>query len=467
MHIPALTYSVTRDYPYRWYTPAIVLVIVIATVLFSFLNFVSSGYTLQAQYLSSPDAAWTSSTWLSNWPPSLVGDNKVSCQSTPLAVGASVKTTHGVFEWQNSRVVLHLDNGTRGAAALIYKAGQLQDCGLHSIDLKMTTDDWGQRAVDGTVGTSVQLIGRVWCSVVDDDHGKALVNLSAIWRGAIWGVFEATLEEDDYPSRWWSRTLLYFSGFLVQDWWQQTYPDAFSTDAPFTTTLFYSEQAFDGHFSIQEDASFISNASAVAVGRRFDSSSEDLHSVARSWAELFTSAMWTDLGQSQQPNIFGDFERLRSYAPNISSVLDKGKDAGLSSSSDWHKQFAEIQRIFPNHDSLRTLMESSSAQLNIEPAIFETNYLCQVPVRKPWGNLITSILVADLVFLRALWSLLGFAAAHFAKRKTATGNVCEACVQRTGNANEIYGGDRVRGDYSALPLDFIQSGKRTSNERPT
>lgn len=147
------------------------------------------------------------------------------------------------------------------------------------------------------------------------------------------------------------------------------------------------------------------------------------------------------------------------------SFLDKGEDVGLSSSTDWHKQLAEIQRIFPDHDFVQTLMESSSAQLKIELAIFETNYLCQVPVRKPWGNLVTSILVADLVSLRALWSLIGFAASHFAKPKTTTGNVCEACVKRAENAEEIYGGDEVRGDYSALPLESLRGCKRTGNEK--
>lgn len=131
------------------------------------------------------------------------------------------------------------------------------------------------------MGTSVQLIGRVWCSVVDEDHGIALVNLSAIWRGAIWGVFETTLEEDDYPSRWWSRTFLYFTGFLVQYSWQQTCPDTFSTNAPLTTSLFYSEKAFDGHVSIQEDVAFVSNTSAVA-DVSLDSDGGDLQPVARS-----------------------------------------------------------------------------------------------------------------------------------------------------------------------------------------
>lgn len=109
-------------------------------------------------------------------------------------------------------------------------------------------------------------------------------------------------------------------------------------------------------------------------------------------------------------------------------------------------------------------MDISSAQLKIEPAIFETNYLCQVPVRKPWGNLVTSILVADLVFLRALWSLIGVAASYFAKRKTTTGNVCEACVKRAENTEGIHGSEKVGGDYSALPLESLRSHERTNHD---
>jgi hypothetical protein len=51
-----LTYNITRPYPYRWYTPALVIGFVLAAAFFSFVNYVSSGYTLQAAYLSDSNA---------------------------------------------------------------------------------------------------------------------------------------------------------------------------------------------------------------------------------------------------------------------------------------------------------------------------------------------------------------------------------------------------------------------------
>ena len=42
-----ITYSISRPYPYRWITPLVVVGGIVLLVLFSFLNFVSSGFYLR------------------------------------------------------------------------------------------------------------------------------------------------------------------------------------------------------------------------------------------------------------------------------------------------------------------------------------------------------------------------------------------------------------------------------------
>jgi hypothetical protein len=73
----------------------------------------------------------------------------------------------------------------------------------------------------------------------------------------------------------------------------------------------------------------------------------------------------------------------------------------------------------------------NDARLGVTPSILVTDYLCQVPQRKPWGSLITSVLVADLVFLRTLWTIISFVASYFAQRHDPLANSCETCSRKS------------------------------------
>lgn len=58
------------------------------------------------------------------------------------------------------------------------------------------------------------------------------------------------------------------------------------------------------------------------------------------------------------------------------------------------------------------------------PSTILERYLCQIPVRKPWGSLLVSILVADLVFLQVFWKVLNWAVALGLERKHPGAGYC-------------------------------------------
>jgi hypothetical protein len=58
-------HNLTRPYPFKWYTPAVLAGFTIATIIFSVLNYASTGYTLQAAYL--PDPRPTSWPGMDSW----------------------------------------------------------------------------------------------------------------------------------------------------------------------------------------------------------------------------------------------------------------------------------------------------------------------------------------------------------------------------------------------------------------
>ncbi|KAM0713344.1 hypothetical protein Q7P35_000796 [Cladosporium inversicolor] len=109
-------HNLTRPYPFKWYTPAVLAVFTIATIVFSVLNYASNGYTLQAAYLCDPQPEpWPGmDSWCKNRPASLVGGNKPSCQPASIPVGSVLFTNNGALSWTADDVGL-LSNGTMKA----------------------------------------------------------------------------------------------------------------------------------------------------------------------------------------------------------------------------------------------------------------------------------------------------------------------------------------------------------------
>lgn len=54
-HKSFLEYNITRPYPLKWFTPAAIIGGLIATVLFTLLNFASNGYLLVVESSLNPN----------------------------------------------------------------------------------------------------------------------------------------------------------------------------------------------------------------------------------------------------------------------------------------------------------------------------------------------------------------------------------------------------------------------------
>lgn len=139
MSTSVFTYNLTRPYPYRWYTPLIIVRFLLAAVLFSFLNYVSSGYTLQAKYLFDPNATtWSDSDlWLKYWPSAFVGSIKPTCQPSSLPVGTTLVTNNSALPWTITNVTLRSgdDDSTKPLSSLVYQSNFLDECQFRSITL--------------------------------------------------------------------------------------------------------------------------------------------------------------------------------------------------------------------------------------------------------------------------------------------------------------------------------------------
>lgn len=124
------------------------------------------------------------------------------------------------------------------------------------------------------------------------------------------------------------------------------------------------------------------------------------------------STVLTDLGQTTATqNILTSSRLLTHFTANLSALADLSKspvvDYGMYNSlggpmNEPYKANSENDAIF-----------------SFDPSVINTSYLCQVSKIKSAGNLLVSIIIADLVFLQALWKILVFIVDTFILKDTS------------------------------------------------
>lgn len=62
MHTSWFSYSITKPYPFRWFTPVTIVVGVILTVIFTLVNLASSGFYMKTIYTDDPNGTMASET---------------------------------------------------------------------------------------------------------------------------------------------------------------------------------------------------------------------------------------------------------------------------------------------------------------------------------------------------------------------------------------------------------------------
>ena len=123
-----------------------------------------------------------------------------------------------------------------------------------------------------------------------------------------------------------------------------------------------------------------------------------------SLAKSMYSTVMTDLGQSGLPNILLDEVALQHYTINFTGLRNPVVNLYVG----------------PALDSFSTL-KNQVGPLGTSTSVIFAKYLCQVPKRKSTGSLIVSILVADLIFLQAVWKLFTFTVGNILGHKDVTG----------------------------------------------
>lgn len=135
--------------------------------------------------------------------------------------------------------------------------------------------------------------------------------------------------------------------------------------------------------------------------------------LADSLAKSTHSTILTDLGQTSfTPNILADPDTLQHFTSNFSV--------------DSFRSHMKAGPAVQDYDTLK----NTTGTLGVTPSVFSTNYLCQIPQLKSAGNLFVAVLLADLVFLQALWKIFTLLVGWLGLQNRSGTYECQGCIDQ-------------------------------------
>ena len=148
MQLPSFSYSISRVYPYPWFTWVVIIGGICATVLFSALNLAANGYNLVVQYTTDPNATISQQRWTERFPFSMVEKTVASCQSQNLPINSQFFTDKLSLEYTLVGVWQELRNEIVTLPSLRYTNNTLENCYVNiiQVDLQSTQRTSEQQA---------------------------------------------------------------------------------------------------------------------------------------------------------------------------------------------------------------------------------------------------------------------------------------------------------------------------------
>ncbi|KAK1480180.1 hypothetical protein CCUS01_00737 [Colletotrichum cuscutae] len=483
MHRSWFSYSISKPYPFRWFTPVVLVGGVILAVLLSLINLSANGYYLKPLYTSDPNGteALSNAQWFRKIPFNWRSDVKAECQPRLFTIGDSFFTSNLGFRYIIKAIS---DSRTNSLSSLNYKNNTLESCSPKSIVLKMKKGDtavppapswwlsYGESTMDATVD----------CTVVTDD-GPVIITLITEENSGGDHTYSYVIEDDPgtHASVWWGTRLLnaYWSGVMtVAANMTNIYgSDNYVVRSGFTYTPkpgedIYTDQFFDLYWWLANTDSSILNKNMDKSLKDYNSDwygspalTEGLHS-----SKILFSLLSLDLGNCQAPNLLLDDRGLR-YA--ILAPDDHNRDPGriLNGSrsqlygSDRYNQIP-APRSNDTNSGLVTLRDSYDkfqpmmGPLGCSNATIVSQYLCSVPQQKNGGAMLFSILLADLLFLQAAWKILTWIADGMVSRGNTEAMYCQGCPARIGAYQSLQDFSSTRNGSEAVPkrtMDWSES----------
>ena len=173
------TYSVTRNYPFPWFTWVVIGGGVVLTVLFSILNLATSGYDLQTIYTTDFNSTANTHYWFQSAPFSWINKLQVACQPMQLVRGNTYFTSNFGLIYTVDKIWRNSESGNKLTyPAVSYSGTPITHCEVPQIVLQMERRDQGVNIEnDWWTWSESYAYTTATCSVIADKEAY-FVNLT-------------------------------------------------------------------------------------------------------------------------------------------------------------------------------------------------------------------------------------------------------------------------------------------------
>ncbi|CAH0057694.1 unnamed protein product [Clonostachys solani] len=401
MHQSFYAYNLTRPYPYRWFTPVLIIGGIIFTTLFSLLNVATNGYELTAKSTSDPNSTLVERDWLSSVPSFLRGVRS-QCDSTIIPLQSLLKTNNSALPYTVDRVWRRTEGGGKETlGSLVYHNQPLQECRVIFVEtnIEVQTRSASQLAripVGGAVET------RVECFFESED-GRTFLQLSSVYDPIPTSNSSVQYFLYSSPTK---QANLYWGSWLMRIYWADVMRNfakknsdeknrwisanlqvKYSSTRPEITDDDMKNPDFSTNGN--NNITALSSGSAGALEMPDFWSSYNVLSKAMYYTTL------ADLGRDDKsvPNLLS----RRALVEELSRDLNKTRQ-GLAPAWQWG-----IGPEFPSSKAF-SAADYSDADMQVTPSVLASTYLCKVRRLKDPARLVMAVLVSNLVFLSALWA---------------------------------------------------------------
>ncbi|MCJ1375102.1 hypothetical protein MMC20_006336 [Loxospora ochrophaea] len=490
-HESIFSYSISKPYPFKWLTPVVLAGFLVATVLFSFLNFASNGYDLIVRTSSDPNTTISEGIWFQNWPSYLTSKVKPSCQSVDINVNSLLFTNQTALTYTLTDVwQVPADGSNRTILpSLTYFNNVINQCVVSSIEVDLEAlDRSGNQIAYSEWGASIR--AYITCAI-EGEAGQISFNLTTTYdyvpeTVAFSGLYRflgtnfLNRDKEKRASLYWGESLMSMYWVYLTRTMQDIRVNAtdFSVPGIRKGTLSFTPN-FDSNNSSLSDITQLSffevnyrfiidqgggDFSVIYPGLYNQSFSiadlDSIHAYPNIWIQVDSlakstySTILTDLGQVfSTPNILTDTNTLQYFTSNFSLALQHTANAAPGPATQ-------------DYDTL----QATTGPLGTTPSVISTDYICQIPQLKSGGNLFLAVLVADLVFLQVLWKIFTLATDWFLLRKNSSANQCQGCIRNTSGHLAGFTDRSPKGavgQFEQIELNTMEGSKRRVYHRQT
>ena len=164
MKLSSFSYSISRPYPYKWFTWVVIVGGICATVFFSILSLAANGYVLEVQYNTNYQETMAQKRWTQRLPFSLFDKTVVDCQPQDLPVKSQFFTENLALLYTLTSVWRQQGNVNLTLPSLKYTRNNLENCSVAYLQVDLDSAGrtaaqygwkiWGPKAFVSTQSSS-------------------------------------------------------------------------------------------------------------------------------------------------------------------------------------------------------------------------------------------------------------------------------------------------------------------------